>query len=109
MVKMLCTQLWILDTSTARLLLDRGANIHAERGILEAAVTSRCTAMIELVSHEIDAARKGHELDPSLLACVDAINLPVACMEDPIEYRANPVVTTRNAEAPIHLLRRTDQ
>ncbi|KAL9038889.1 MAG: hypothetical protein Q9180_002859, partial [Flavoplaca navasiana] len=94
-------------TSTVQLLIDEGANISAQEGLLDAAIGSRSTAMVELAVNKIGELMKADYMEDLLeqlymLVQLSEIRGPTAAIfELLIEKGADPTGAI-NGETPIH-------
>ncbi|KAL9026412.1 MAG: hypothetical protein Q9196_004919 [Gyalolechia fulgens] len=95
--------------STVRLLVDNSANMDAGSGILQAAIRTGRTEMVELAASQIKKLTKAHDMENTLaevlkLEIPSSIEIPslTAIFELLIAKGANPT-GSENGETPIHV------
>ena len=90
--------------STVRLLLDKGANMNAGEGLLQAAVESGSTAMVELAANEIGELTKAH-MENTLVELLKLGGPSIASFELLTEKWADPT-DSKYGVRPIHVAAR---
>ena len=93
------------SVSTVRLLVDKGANMNAGAGLLQAAVKSKSTAMVELAASKIEEVGKADHMGNLLVDVLNIGGISIASFELLIGKGADPTGAI-DGQTPIHVAAR---
>ena len=91
--------------STVRLLVDKGANMNVGAGLLQAAIESRSSAMVELAASEIGEVGKADHMGNPLVGVLNLRGISIASFELLIGKGADPTGAI-DGQTPIHVAAR---